>query len=141
VGALRLGMTRHGAHKTGHYQRTRNGFEHYCIAGGKIRVAYSSRALAKARHVRSDRVVVALTGNHHYAIHGVRAGTTVKTARTRLHLGRPIVIGKNAWYFIPGKKSTEIIKAQHGTIREIGVTSHAAAHSRAQERYLLRHLK
>jgi hypothetical protein len=84
--------------------------------------------------------VVALTSNHHYAIHGVRAGTTVKSARTRLHLTRPIVIGKNAWYFIPGKTTTEIVKAQHGTILEIGVTPRAAAHTRVQERYLLRHL-
>jgi sugar lactone lactonase YvrE len=141
VGSLRLAMTRHGAHRTGHYHRTRNGFEHYCIAGGRVRVAYSSHALAHARHVRAGRVVVALTSNHHYAIHGVRAGTTVNTARKRLHLGRPIVIGKNAWYFIPGKNATRIVKAQHGVIREIGVTSRAAAHTRAQERYLLRHLK
>jgi hypothetical protein len=141
VGVLRLGMTRHGAHRTGHYKRTRNGFEHYCIAGGRVRVAYSSHALAHARHVRAGRVVIALTGNHHYAIHGVRSGTTVNTARQRLHLGRAIVIGKNAWYFAPGKKATRIVKAQHGTIREIGVTSRAAAHTRAQERYLLRHLE
>jgi 6-phosphogluconolactonase len=141
VGALRLAMTRNGAHRTGHYTRTGNGFEHYCIAGGKIRVAYSSPALAHTRHLRAGRVVVALTGNHHYAIHGVRSGTTVSTARKRLHLGRPIVIGKNAWYFIPGKTATRIVKAQHGTIREIGVTSRAAAHTRAQERYLLHHLK
>jgi 6-phosphogluconolactonase len=141
VGALRLAMTRNGAHRTGHYTRTRNGFERYCIAGGKIRVAYSSHALAHTRHVRAGRLVIALTGNHYYAIHGVRSGTVVNTARKRLHLGRPIVLGKNAWYFIPGKTATRIVKAQHGTIREIGVTSRAAAHTRAQETYLLRHLK
>jgi 6-phosphogluconolactonase len=141
VGALRLAMTRNGAHRTGHYTRTRNGFEHYCIAGGKIRVAYSSPALAHTRHVRAGRLVIALTSNHYYAIHGVRSGTIVNTARKRLHLGRAIVIGKNAWYFIPGKTATRIVKAQHGTIREIGVTSRAAAHTRAQEAYLLRHLK
>ena len=141
VGRLRLGMTRARSHQVASYKPTGNGFEHYCFAGGKIRVAYGSRALAKADHVRRGRVVIALTANHHYAIHGVRTRTTVKTARRRLRLGRPIVIGKNAWYFIPARRVTYVVKTQKGAVCEIGVATRRAAKTRAQGRYLLRHLK
>jgi hypothetical protein len=141
VGSLRLGSTHRGAHRTGSYRRRPNGFEKYCVAGGIIRVAYSSRKVAHADHVRRGRVVIALTSNHHYAVHGVRSGTTVKAARARLRLGRPLQIGKNAWYFIPQKHDTLVVKAQKGVVREIGVASRSSARTRMQGLYLLRHLK
>jgi YVTN family beta-propeller protein len=140
IGALRLGMRKGQAHRIGHYTRTRNGFEHYCVAGGKVRVAYASRALAHAQRMRAGRVVIALTSNQHYATHGIHAGMSVRAARRQLHLSKPLTIGLNAWYFIPGKKATWILKAQHGRISEIGLTAQRTAHTRAQERYLLRHL-
>ena len=84
--------------------------------------------------------MIALTGNRHYAIRGVRSRMTVAAARKRVHLSRPIVVGKNAWYFVRGRRATRVLKAQQGVIREIGVTSRAVASSRSQERYLLRHL-
>jgi hypothetical protein len=141
IGRLALGLSRHRTHQVGHHRRTPNGFEHYCVAGGQIRVAYSSRPLAHARHIRVGRVDIALTANHHYGFHGVHTGMTANAVKRRLRLGPPITIGRNAWYFVAGRRATRILKVQHGKIREIGVTSHAAAHTRTQERFLLRHLK
>ena len=84
--------------------------------------------------------MIALTGNRYYKIHGVRVQMSAAAARKRLHLGRAIVLGKNAWYFVVRKQDTWIIKIQHGKVSEIGITRHWVAHTRAQERYLLRHL-
>jgi hypothetical protein len=141
VGALRLGMSRRNAHRAGHFRHTANGFEHYCFAGGGIRTAYSSRAVASADRIKAGHVDLVLTGNRHYAVNGVHAGTTLKLARRRLALGRPLVRGKNTWYFIAGRKATEVLKVHGGVVREIGVALATTARTRAQAVYLLRHVK
>jgi uncharacterized membrane protein YdcZ (DUF606 family) len=141
VGTLRLGMSRRNANRTGHSRRTANGFEHYCYAGGGIRTAYSSRAVASADKIKPGHVDLVLTGNRHYAVKGVHAGTTLKLARRRLALGRPLVRGKNTWYFIAGRKATQVLKVHGGVVREIGVALATTARTRAQAVYLLRHVK
>jgi hypothetical protein len=44
IGTMGLGLTRAQAHRVGRYRKTRNGFERYCLTGGKIRVAYPTLA-------------------------------------------------------------------------------------------------
>jgi hypothetical protein len=141
VGALRLGMSRRRAHRTGHFRRTANGFEHYCYAGGGIRIAYSSPAVAGTDGIPARHVALVLTGNRHFAVKGVRAGTTLTLARRHLKLGPAVVLGKNTWYFIPGRKVTQVLKVHNGVVREIGVALATATETRAQAAYLLRHLK
>jgi hypothetical protein len=141
VGSLRLGMSRRRTHRTGHFRRTANGFEHYCFGGGGIRVAYSTRAVTGADGIRTGRVAIILTGNRHYAVKGVRSGTSLKLASQRLKLGPPVVLGKNTWYFVVGRKVTQVLKVHGGVVREIGVALATAARTRAQAVYLLRHLK
>jgi hypothetical protein len=141
VGTLRLGMSRRNANRTGHSRRTANGFEHYCFAGGGIRTAYSSHAVAGADGIKAGHVALVLTGNRHYAVNGVHNGTTLKLARKRLTLGSPLVRGRNTWYFITGRKVTRVLKVHGGIVREVGVALASATGTPAQAMYLLNHLK
>jgi hypothetical protein len=145
IAQMRLGLTRAQAHHLGRYKLAGHAFERYCLTGGKIRVAYSSRSLqrsltlAQRRHT-AGRVILALTANRRYAIRGVRTRMTVTAARTRLRLSRGIAIGKNTWHLIQAKQAEWVLKAQHGVIREIGITRRFLARTRAQQTFLLRHL-
>jgi hypothetical protein len=145
IAQMRLGLTRTQAHRLGVHRKAAYGFERYCLTGGVIRVAYSKstvdRHLARsARRTAGGRVMIALTGNTHYAIDGVRARMTVRNARKHLDLGRGIVVGRNTWYIVQNHHATWILKAQHGIIREIGITQRLLTNTRAQQTYLLHHL-
>jgi len=145
IAQMRLGLTRRQAHRLGAHRKAAYGFERYCLTGGVIRVAYSGGAqtvhLARSqRHALSGRVMVALTGNVHYAIQGIRARTSVHAARRRLDLGQGIVVGRNTWYIVRDHRATWILKAQHGVIREIGITQRLLTGTRARQTYLLHHL-
>jgi hypothetical protein len=144
VAKMRLGLTRRQAHRLGRYRKAHYGFDRYCLTGGAIRVAYTTRSLLHLNPTitgqRTGRVDLALTANHHYKTHGIQTRMTVAKARTRLHLGHGIVIGKNTWYFAAERHATTVIKAQAGVVREIGVANPKLTHTRAQQRILLRHL-
>ena len=145
IGTMKLGLTRRQAHRLGRHRRAGRGYERYCLTGGKIRVAYPISSLARhldARTRRDDagRVIFALTANRHYQIHGVRVRMTVSAAQARMHLGRGVVIGLNTWYIINDRKANWVLKAQHGIVREIGITQRSLTHTRAQRDYLLHHL-
>jgi hypothetical protein len=85
-------------------------------------------------------VIIALTGNHHYAIQGVRAGTKLSAAARRLHLGPGITVGRNTWYVMASRTGAWVFKAQAGTILEIGVVDRSLTRTAAQQRYLWSHL-
>jgi hypothetical protein len=139
VGSLKLGMTRAQAHRTGRYTHAAHGLERYCIAHGKTRVAYATKALT--HHARTGRAMLILTANHRYTIHGITVRMSVKAARHQgLRLSRPITVGKNAWYLIRSKHATWVLKVQDGTIREIGITTRALTHTPTQQRTLLHQL-
>jgi hypothetical protein len=144
-GQLTLGMTRAQAHRVGRARKAKYGFERYCLTGGKIRVAYPRAALihhltATRRHRVAGRVMIALTANRHYAIHGVRSGTTLAAATAKLHLGPGTTVGKNTWFLVARRTGTWILKAQAGTIHEIGVADRSLSRTEGQRHYLLRHL-
>ena len=98
----------------------------FCLAHNGIRVGYPSAALLRTlprserRRVR-NRVVIALTANPYYSLHGVRAGARLNSAVRRLHLGKGFVIGLNTWYLVPGAASDGVLKVRHGVIEEIGI--------------------
>jgi hypothetical protein len=94
--------------------RGRRQMDSFCVAKGRIRVGYAR-----------GRAVLALTANRHYALHGVRAGTKLDRIARRLHLGKGLAIGPNAWYVVDGKRVNGILKVRHGVIREIGIASKA----------------
>ena len=92
LGPLSLGMTRARARRAFPKVSTRGrrNMDFFCPTNGFIRVGYG----------RQGRVVLALTGNVHFTIRGVRHGTRLSVARRRLRLTR-FHVGRNYWYLAP----------------------------------------
>jgi hypothetical protein len=72
------------------------------------------RKLAARPH--AGGIVLALSANPHYTLHGATPGV-------RLKLGRVIHLGRNWWYAISGPDANWVLKTRHGVIREIGLAS------------------
>jgi hypothetical protein len=130
----RLGPARIGATRA----RTRRAFarfsarghrymDFFCLAGGSgIRVGYASPKLvrhlgAAARRRVAGRAVLALTANRHYALHGVRPGSSLARARRALRLGRPFHVGRNTWYLVSRGAASGVLKVRGGRVREVGL--------------------
>ena len=143
IGQMRLGLTPSQAHHLGHHRKAGFGFARYCLASGAIRVKDPAHKLlvrlsARQRHQHTGRIYLALTANKHYAAGHVHTGMHVSAARARLRLGTGLTVGKNTWYLIVTKHAAWVLKAQHGTIREIGITTRSLTRT-PQDRKLLLH--
>ena len=79
-----------------------------------------------------------LTANRHYALHGVRAGTTLASARRKLRLGRPIRAALNTWYLAPGTHVTGVLKILRGRVAEVGVADPRLTRPRSLAVHFLR---
>jgi hypothetical protein len=147
VGPLSLGMTQAAA-KRALPLRTKltGGFDDFCLhAGFGIRVAYGSQTslqkLKRADRKRlDDKIVIALTANAFYAVGGVKPGATLSSAGKRLHLGKPIQLGLNAWYFVSQKKATGVLKVRNGIVYEVGLADKTLTANPAAQKRLLRAL-
>ncbi len=122
---------------------THNGFDDFCLQGGRIRAGYPSSGLLRSlsRRARSQsrgRVAIVLTANRFYALDRVRPGARLGPVARRLKVGRPFHIGLNLWYIAPGRKADGVLKVRHGRVREIGLTVKRLAGGRAAQRRLLR---
>jgi hypothetical protein len=93
---------------------------------------------ADARHAHG--IALILTANQHYAVNGIKAKMTVRQARHALHLTNGIKAGARTWYFKPVKHGTLVLQAQYGTIRQIGIASHAYTRTRTLDTRLIHHL-
>jgi 6-phosphogluconolactonase (cycloisomerase 2 family) len=141
LGLITLGMTR--AQASGQYAqssvRARHHSQYFCVSAGPVQAGYPSRRLlktlsAKQRRAVRGRVVLALTANRYYALNGVHAGTSLKTALKVLHAGPVILVAGHAWYMAPNGSATAIIEARHGTVQKIGTASKRLTQSRAAQR-------
>ena len=141
VGRLRLAMTRAQSlrmYADGSSQGRRY-WDFFCLAGGKVRVAYASPRLLKTlpssqRHTFRGRVALALTANPYYALHGVRAGASLRSAASALHTGAVFHVGLNDWYMAPDGVTTVILKVRLGIVQEIGIADATLTHTRGAER-------
>ena len=143
IGSVKLGMTRPEARRlVASTQRLNSYTDNLCLAGGYgIRVGYGNATMlghGKLRRSLSSRIVFATTANPYYSLDGVRPGMTVASVTRRLHLGRPIHIGPNTWYVIPGTKANHVLKTRHGVIQEIGDLNRALTLTRDRQGRLLR---
>jgi hypothetical protein len=148
LGPVRLGMTRVRVRRAFAHSRDRRAgtTDSFCLKGGAVRVAVPSSALlhhqtAKAAKRDRGRVVLALTGNRHYALRGVHPGTKLAKVAHRLHTGRGVRIGTNTWYVIPNGASHGVLKVSHGVIGEVGIASAALTRTRVADRRMLAHLR
>ena len=141
IGRLRLAMTRAQSlrmYADGSSQGRRY-WDFFCLAGGKVRVAYASPQLLKTlsssqRHAFRGRVALALTANPYYALHGIRAGDSLRSAASALHTGAAFHVGLNDWYMAPDGVTTVILKVRHGIVQEIGIADATLTHTRRAER-------
>jgi predicted acyl esterase len=145
LGLVKLGMTRaqtrHAYRKssTRHHQY----MDFFCVRPNPIRVGYASPKLLTAvprreRHGLKGRVVLVLTANPHYALHGVRPNTRLAKVARKLHVRKAFHVGLNFWYLVPNGTSTGILKVRHGRIQEIGVATKSVTWSRGIARKYLR---
>jgi YVTN family beta-propeller protein len=145
LGPLALGLTRARARgRLPRFAVRGNGFDNFCLSPGPgIRVGYPSAKLLRslppnARTPIMDRIVLALTANPFYALHGARPGMRLAAVAARLKLAKALRIGVNDWYIAPGHTSDGILKVRHGTIEEIGLASkRLTTGRRAQGRFML----
>jgi hypothetical protein len=112
LGRVRLGMTRTRARELFAHWSTRSrrdDMDFYYVCPKGVRAGYPSAALLRVlsrreRRAVQGRVVLVLTANRHYALHGVRPATRLSRVARRLHLGRAL-------------------KVRHGVIIEIGIAN------------------
>jgi hypothetical protein len=147
LGLIRLGMTRARARKA--YRRStdkrRRYQDYFCLAKGDVRAGYAlSRRLLRKMSKRQRRqlkghIVWISTANHHFALHGIRAGTKLtRRVRRRLHVSRAFHVGRNYWYFVRAGRAAGLIRVQHRRIREIGIATKALVRTDKQRANFLR---
>jgi hypothetical protein len=144
IGSVKLGMTRPAARRTVASTQPLNRYtDNLCLAGGYgIRVGYANAKMlghGKLRRSLSSRIVFATTANPYYTLDGARPGMTVASVAKRLHLARPIKIGPNTWYVIPGTTANHVLKTRGGVIQEIGDLNRGLTRTRTQQTQLLRY--
>jgi hypothetical protein len=147
LGKLWLGMARSRARRLYPRFSTRGQryTDFYCLNPIGIRASYPtpkvlSKLSRKVRRRLRGRLVLALTANSFYSLHGVHPGTPLRRAAKRLKAHR-IKIGRNTWYVVPNEPSSGILKVQHGVIREVGIAPKALTPSRTASRLFLRNLR
>ena len=138
LGLVHLGMTRAAARHAYRKSSTRHHryMDFFCVRPNPIRVGYASPKLLsavprRARHALKGRVVLVLTANPHYALHGVRPNTRLAKVARKLHVRKAFQVGLNFWYLAPNGSSTGILKVRRGRIQEIGVATKSVTWSRA----------
>ena len=145
LGPLHLGMSAARARRAfvSSSARGRRSMVFYCLSPNGIRAGFPSprllRLLPRAQR-RSTRgtVVLALTANRHFALHGVRPGTRLRAVARRLRTGSPFLVGRNRWYLTPGQRARGVLKVRNGVIEEIGIAQARFARTRAAARTFLR---
>jgi alpha-glucosidase len=144
LGPVRLGMTRAQARSrfARFSVRGRRYMDFFCPARRGIRVGYASPKLlhgvsrSEQRRVRG-RVVLILTANRHYTLHGVRPDARLANVARRLRVGHGLHIGLNWWYLAPNGSSRGVLKVRHGMVQEIGIANARLTNSRgAQLKFL-----
>jgi putative CocE/NonD family hydrolase len=127
LGPVSLGMTRAEARAAFVLSATRGRREmdFFCLSGSGIRAEYAR-----------GRVALALSANPHYALRGIRPGTSLRSAG-RLRLNRPFSIGRNRWYLTAGRTVRGVLKVRHGVIEEVGIADGRLLTSRRDARRFL----
>jgi hypothetical protein len=145
LGPVRLGMKRAVARRALRFSSTRGRryIDFFCLSNSGIRLGYPSPKLldlvpSRQRRRLKGRVVLALTANNHYTLHGVRLGAKLSRVRGRLHLDKGYKVGLNWWYLAPSGPSRGILKVRHNRIEELGIVNKRLTATRAGARRFLR---
>jgi hypothetical protein len=128
IGPLSLGMkrTRARAILKRFSKRGRRYMDFFCLKPVGIRAAYPSPAMLhslnrKVRGRLTGRIVLLLTSDRLYKLHGVKPGARLSKVWGKLRAGPRIRIGANDWYLVPNGHSIGVLKVRNGVIQEIGI--------------------
>jgi hypothetical protein len=76
-----------------------------------------------ARRRGATRAVLILTTSPHYAIKGIRHGSTRRALRRRLRRARSVKVGRNRWYLARGRRARLVFKTHGGRVEEVGIAA------------------
>jgi hypothetical protein len=116
--------------------------DNFCLEGGwGIRAGYASAQLLGKLpgDPHASGMILLLTANPYYRLHGVTPGMPVAAAADRLKLGTVIHLGRNWWYVIKGADVNWVLKTRHSVIQEIGITSKRLTATGLEQVRLLAH--
>jgi hypothetical protein len=139
LGPVALGRPR--AHVTA--RRSRGRMTTVCLAGGGIHIGYPWRALLRELGHRergrlANHVVLAFTGNRHYALRGVRPGSRFRPASRRLDLDRGYRIHGNTLFIIPGRVANGLLEVHGRVVKAVGIANKRLTSTAARIRRFLR---
>jgi hypothetical protein len=129
LGPVKLGMTR-AAVPTALGESPAQTSKHsdaFCVTPTGIRVGYAG-----------GRAIWISTTNRHYAIKGIRVGSSVTVARRRLVRANRFHVGSSYWYLAPVGPATGIVEVRRGAVIAIGIAAKKVIGSRRAERALVR---
>jgi hypothetical protein len=143
LGPTALGRTRGGERRAfPAFDRRRAGVDRFCLrGGGHIRIGYMSPAALSrlaARRRGAARAVLILTTSPHYAIKGIRHGSTRRALRRRLGRARSVKVGRNRWYLVRGRRARLVFKTRGGRVEEVGIAALRPTRRARQARRFLR---
>lgn len=143
LGPVWLGLSRSRARRMlPRFQIRSSHTDNFCLAGGwGIRAGYATRRLRGKLpgDPHASGIILLLTANPYYRLHGVTPGMRVAAAASRLKIGKVIHLGRNWWYVIPGNHSNWVLKTRHGVIQEIGLASKQLTATGLEQVRLLAH--
>jgi subtilase family serine protease len=144
LGQITLGMTRKRARAAYAHSSLRStaNVDSFCLTPTGIIVGYpSAHQLARlGRRQRAGftgRVIWVLTANARYALHGIRAGATLASARRALPRGNLVTRRGTQWYFAPAGRITALIEIRNGVVQAVGIATGRFTGSRNAQRALI----
>ena len=145
LGPAKLGAKRKQVRRAlrGSHRKGSNHVDTFCLNPNGIRVGFArSKVLRHApratkRHLRGRSVIV-ISSNGRYRLRGVHPGTSLKSAKRKLHLRGAIRVGKDRWFFSRNGRTNAVIRADGGTVAEVGIANRKLTGKKHQQRRFLK---
>ncbi len=145
LGPARLGVKRKRVRHAlrGSPRQGRHHVDTFCLTPNEIRVGFARSKVLKhsprsvKRHLRGRSVLV-LSSNGRYELRGVHPGTSLKSAKRKLHLKRAIRIGEDRWFFARHGKSNAVVRVRGEVVAEVGIANRKLTSRARQQRRFLR---
>ena len=145
LGPAKLGAKRKQVRRAlrGSHRKAGNHVDTFCLTPGGIRVGFARSKMLKGspravkRHLRGRSVIV-ISSNGRYKLRGVHPGTSLKSAKRKLHLRGAIKIGEDRWFFARHGKTNAVIRARAGTVAEVGIANRDLTGDKRQQRRFLK---
>ena len=116
-------------------RRSSRSVDRWCLRdGGSVRAGYAGWSTGA-------RAVAILTTSRAFRLRGVRVGTGRNALGRRIGRVRPVLIGRRAWFAVPGGRATLLYAVRRGRVEELGLGDARLAGTAAGLSRLLRSLR